>query len=73
MQHSQPDDGPRHAGLRPGPLICELGREVSRAPVPCTNATEWGPRTSRVSTLTQVGLKPDALILRVLVLPYLFD
>jgi hypothetical protein len=41
VRRAQPDDGARHAGLRPGPLIYDPRRETPQAPRPCTNAGEY--------------------------------
>ena len=38
VQRAQPDDTARHAGLRPGRLIRETGRETPPAVYSCTNA-----------------------------------
>jgi hypothetical protein len=38
MQCAQPDDGARHADLRPGPLISEPERETPLAAPSCTKA-----------------------------------
>jgi hypothetical protein len=40
VRRAQPNDGARHAGLRPGPLIYDPRRETPQAPRPCTNAIQ---------------------------------
>ena len=51
MQCAQPDDGARHANLRPGPLISEPERETPLAAPSCTKATDYGKRSLVETTM----------------------